>query len=345
MPWKVDWRVDVDGADMTSRMRPYLLSIEVTDRDGSAADTCSLEFDDTGGQVKLPKEGAKVEVWLNGVSVFVGTVDTARSRGSKGGGRTLPVGAKGFDSRGKVKEPLSFHLDDATLQEFLDKAAGHAGLSGISVSEGLAGITRDYWSAEGESFLHLGQRLARELGATFKIRGDRAVMKERGDGKAPSGQDLPTVVGWAGPGGNVTGWDVSPFKGRSAFRRAKVRYFDREDATFKEEEVDFELERDGPDATNAVRVPAADQAQAREVASARKRDAERDTGGGWVELDLVETAYAEADFVLTGIRPGIDGTYRIASRTHRANKNGGAVTSLDIKQPAGDAGNDERPEN
>tara|TARA_R110002020_G_scaffold266483_32_gene481467 strand:- start:11442 stop:12479 length:1038 start_codon:yes stop_codon:yes gene_type:complete len=343
MPWKVDWRVEVDGVDMTTRMRPYLTSIEVTDRDGSAGDTCSLEFDDSDGQLKLPKDGAKVEVWLNHVSVFAGTVDSVRSRGAKQGGRTLSVGAKGFDSRSKVKEPLSFHLDDDTLQAFLDKAARHAGLSGVSVSDSLAGIARDYWSAEGESFLHLGQRLARELGATFKIRGDRAVMKERGDGKAPSGTDLPTVVGLVGLGSNVINWDISPFKGRSAFRRAKVRYFDREEATFREEEVDFELERDGPDATNAVRVPAADQAQAREQAAARKRDAERDTGGGSVELDLVETAYAEADFVLIGTRPGIDGTYRISSRTHRANKNGGAVTSLDIKQPGGGAGKDEKP--
>ncbi|WP_453957670.1 hypothetical protein [Amorphus suaedae] len=69
-------------------------------------------------------------------------------------------------------------------------------------------------------------------------------------------------------------------QGAFRIRRAKVRYFNREDAAFREEEVDFELEREGPDATNLVRLPADDRDQARQVASARKRDAERDMGGG-----------------------------------------------------------------
>lgn len=322
-------------------MRPYLVSIEVTDRDGESADTCSLEFDDTEGQVKLPREGASVGVFLNAVSVFAGTVDRVRSRGAKRGGRMLSVGAKGFDSRGKVKELLTFHRDDATLGEFLGKAAQLAGLAGIMVSPGLAGIARDYWSADGESFLHLGQRLARELAATFKIRGDQAVFKERGDGSSPAGGDLPTVVGRVGPGGNVINWDVSPISSRASYRRAKVRYFDRETASFKDEEVEFDV-AEGPDVTNVGRTPVADQAQARETAQARKRDAAREGGGGSVDLDLVETAFAEADFVLVGTRPGVDGTYRIASRVHRADKNGGATTRLEIKQPAGGAGTDDR---
>ena len=103
--WKVIWKVVVDGNDMTSAMRPYLIDIEITDKDGSASDTCSLTFDDTDGQVELPKDGASVEVFLNGVSKFKGTLDSVRSSGSRGGGRTLRVTAKGFDSRGKVKQP------------------------------------------------------------------------------------------------------------------------------------------------------------------------------------------------------------------------------------------------
>ena len=55
--------------------------------------------------------------------MFSGTVDSVRSSGSRGGGRTLKVTAKGFDSRGKVKEAQGFHKDDATLQDFLDQAA------------------------------------------------------------------------------------------------------------------------------------------------------------------------------------------------------------------------------
>lgn len=66
MPWTVDWRVIVDGSDVSVNMRPYLLDIEVTDKDGTASDTCSLTFDDTDGQVMLLKNGAKVRIFLQG---------------------------------------------------------------------------------------------------------------------------------------------------------------------------------------------------------------------------------------------------------------------------------------
>src|SRR5690606_7308094 len=102
--WKVDWRVIVDGQDMTSGMRPYLTAISVTDKAGASSDAASLTFDDSGGQVRLPQDGASVKVYLNGVQVFDGKVDSVRSSGSRGGGRTLAVTAKGFDAKGKVKD-------------------------------------------------------------------------------------------------------------------------------------------------------------------------------------------------------------------------------------------------
>lgn len=53
-------------------------------------------------------------------------------------------------------------------------------------------------------------------------------------------------------------------------------------------------------------------------------------------------AQAEAPFVFSGARAGVDGTYRISSRTHRADRGGGSITELQIKQPEGGAGKDTR---
>ncbi|PRD40864.1 late control D family protein [Phyllobacterium phragmitis] len=340
MPWKVSWEVWVDGLNVSAKMRPYLIDIEIMDKDGSASDTCSLTLDDTDGQVRLPKDGAFVEVWLQGVLKFSGTVDSVRSSGSRGGGRTLKVSAKGFDSRGKVKEPLSFHKDDASLKDFLAAAGSKAGIAAIEIDPAFASIQRDYWSAEGESLIHLGQRLAREIGGTFKIRGDKAVLAKRGQGQAPGGAALPVVIGTVG--GNLISWDISPFRGRRSFTKAKVRYFDRKSASFKTEEVEYELDRDLPESTNAVRATVKDEAQARQVGDARKREAEREGGEGNVELDLAVDAQAEASFILTGARPGVDGTYRIASVRHRADRSGGSTTSLEVKQPSAGAGKDSR---
>lgn len=77
----------------------------------------------TDGAVDLDMEEKPIEVLLKGFSVFSGTVETARSQGSRGGGRLVPVTAKGFNTCGPAKEAQAFHLDDATLADFLNEAA------------------------------------------------------------------------------------------------------------------------------------------------------------------------------------------------------------------------------
>lgn len=336
MPWTVVWKVEVNGQDMTAAMKPFLTDITVTDKAGESSDTCSLTFDDTDAQIRLPAEGSSVRVSLQGVQVFQGIVDKVRSSGARGGGRTLSVQAKGMDSRGKVKEPVQLHQDDGSVGDFLKKLGGVAGYS-VKVDGALGAIVRTYLAADGESFLHVGQRLARELGGTFKIRGTEAVLAKRGEDAG-----LPAIAGRVGEGGNVVSWNIAPFNGRPAFTKAKVQWFDRETAAFKEKEVGIDLGRALPEAVNLIRSKAADEGQAKDITDARKREAEREGGEGSVELDLEPEAQAEGKFTLTGARPGIDGTYRIESVSHKATRSGGSTTSLTLKQPQGNAGKDTR---
>ena len=340
MPWTVDWQVEVDGISATDAMRPFLQDITVTDKDGTASDTCALVLDDRDAQLRLPRQGARVAVLLEGVRVFTGIVDGVRSQGKRGEGRTLRIGAKGFDSRGKATEPQRFHADDASLDDFLGRAARQAGLT-LKVDPAFAGIVRDYWSAETESVIHLGHRLARELGGTFKVRGTQAVLAQRG-----ADLGLPTieaVVGDQERPGNVIGWDIEPLEGRRVFTRARTSYFDRAAAAVKHEDVSFDANDGRPEATNLVRSSAHDASQARGIGEARKTESEREAGTGTLELDLAPEAQAEGLVRLKGARAGVDGTYRMAGVTHKANRSTGALTNLDVKQPGGGAGKDERP--
>lgn len=340
MAWKVDWRVLVDGQDMTAAMRPYLISVSISDKDGTAGDTCQLQFDNAGGQIRMPQDGSKVKVYVEGVLKFDGTVDSVRSSGSRSGGRLLSVGAKGFDANGKVKQPQSFHMDDASLQEFLGKAAQSAGLSGIQIDPAFADMVRDYWSADGESFLHLGQKLERELGGIFKIRGDQAVLAKRGTGMAPGGGSLPVVIGRCGEGGNVISWDIEPISMRDRFKKSVVRYFDRPSASFKSSEVETGDDRAQVDRESLTN--AADEDQAKAIGEGRKTDSKRDGGGGSVQLDLAIEAQPGATFILQGADPGTDGAYRIASVGLKVDRGGGSTTSLELKEPGEGAGTDER---
>lgn len=319
MNWKVGWTVLIGGMNLTSVWRNYLISITVRDEAGVSGDACSLVADDSFGQLRLPQGGEAVIVMLSGVKVFEGVVDVPRSKGSRSGGCILAINATGFDTAGKAKEPLAFHIDDATLKDFLTKAAELAEFE-ITVDEDLGAIEKDYWAADNESFLALGERLARQFGATFKLRGKKAVFAKKGAAAMIPVLAMPS---------NLLDWEIAPRDPRKLFKAGRARYFNRKSGEIEEIEVDFEAPT--AEAKNVVRPALGDEAEAEATLDARKRESEREAGGGAVTLTMAPAAFAEGLCMVAGTRPGIDGTYRIESVEHRADRNGGATTRLTLK--------------
>lgn len=335
--WQVDWKVVVGGNDVTAAWRPVLLSISINDQAGETSDSCELQIDDSGGQVRLPSKRSPVAVSLNGSAVFSGFVEKVSSNGSRDGGRTLNVSAKSMDSGSKVKEPQNFHMDDADLGTFLGELADRAGLS-LKVDDELAAYRQDYWAADGESLIAMGQRIARKFGGTFKIRGDQAVLAKRGAGAAPGGKALSTIEAIAGR--NLIDWSISPREPRRQFASGQARWFDRGKAAIQTVDLDFGIA--DAFAGNVLRPTLADADEAEAVLDARKRESEWEGGKGSVNLDLALGAAVEGSCRVIGTRPGVDGTYVIASVKHSANREGGAKTALELKQPGSGAGTDGR---
>lgn len=340
MPWKVDWKVEIEGEDRSETMGKYLISIEVEEGEGSEADKASLCFDDTAGQLKLPKKGQKVRIWLNDVEVFSGVLDDPEWSIARGSGRQLTVSAKGFDSRSKIKEPLNFHMDNATLKEFLTEAGKRADIDEIVIDPAFADIWRDFWSADDESFLHLGNRLAPEVGGTFKVKNRKAALAKRGGGKTPGGADMPVIL--VDCAKTTTTLRVKPGVGRSDYSSTRIRYFDRKEAKWKEEDIEIKTGEDAPKARDVVRFPKADREQAKLVGKGRKAAADRERGSGSATIDLDPTARVEGTARVVNAREGIDGDYRIRTAKHRANRSGGGTTDITIGEPGEGVGKDER---
>ncbi|KZM49927.1 late control D family protein, partial [Labrenzia sp. OB1] len=303
-----------------------------------SSDSCSLRMDDTGGAIRLPQPGGSVLVRLNGVQVFAGIIDSVKSSGSRSSGRSLSVSAKGFDVSGKAKEPQRIHQDEGTVGGFLKTVAKKAGFD-MKIDPALGNIVRDYIAADGESLLHLGEKLARELGGTFKLRENIAVLAKHG---GEFGLPLITGLFNTGGSGDLISWDIEPVSTRPVFKEIAVPYFDRK----KGLPMDFRTESGAAGekarAVNLVRSIARDENHAREIAEGRKQQIEREGGKGRVTLNLTPEAQAEALFQLRGTRAGVDGTYRIVGVTHKASRSGGATTDLDLQQPQDGAGTDGR---
>lgn len=332
--------VIVGGVDVTANFLPVLISLSVADNAGASSDTASLELDDRGGQLIMPEPGAPVVIKLgwehSGVgTVFEGVVDEVRAKGGRGG-RTVSVSAKGMDTRAKAKQGQRRHFDNETIESAMQEAGRFAGIS-VKVDPSIASIVRPYLALDDESFVAFGERMARELGGTFKIVGDKAILAKRNGGTNPSGTVLPTVA--AAWGDNLHEYDISPILGRPVEKQTLSRWFDPKAAEWLQEVA--ETGTAGGITTKPARFAEPDMARAKEQAASDAAESDRKSGEGSVTIEGNINAQPEGICVVSGCRPGADGRYRIDSVKHDYSR-GGFITSLELGQPKGAAGKDSR---
>lgn len=343
MARKTNCTISIDGREVSSAILPLLHSLSINDKAGSSTDTIDMTLDDTDGQIIFPRDGVRIEVRLGDENAaaaltYRGIVDEVRSTGSRSSGKLMMITGKGFDTKGRAKESRQRHWDSQTLGSVFADAARSAGVTRTKVDDALAGITRSYWAMNGESFLEFGERLACEVGATFKVSDDTAILVARSGGRSASGQTLPTVIAeW---GVNLISWDVAPVIGRTRYAKTMARWYDMKSATWKTEEV--EVGESGATAELTDRFSAADAAQAKKRAESLRIESTRENGSGSIVIDGNASAQPEGQVELRGARAGIDGTYRVEAVNHDYSRSGGWTTKIDLKEPQGAAGTDTR---
>jgi phage protein D len=334
------YSVNIAGQEISATLEPILIDLSVSLRAGTTSDQASITVDDSKGRIRMPKDGDPGVVSIRGVEVFRGTVNDVSSKGDRGGGRTLAIGLNGMDTKGKAKEQKLKHWDQAPVKKILEDAGKAAGVNDVRVDPEIGSQTIEYLLQHQESFIHLGQRLSVMLGGTFKIMGDRAIFVKRGAATSASGQPLVPVIARWGEGGNLLGWDITPIIGRARHKTAKVRHYDKKKAEWQQETSDSDDQ--GAVAAHTARYGAANKDEAKSRAKSDSASADRERGGGSIEILGNERAQPEAKVTIVGARPGIDGTYTIDGVIHKVSRGGGFDTSLQLKQPGGGAGTDTR---
>lgn len=331
----------VDGVNVTDRISPLLISLSVSDRAGVTSDSATIELDDTNGRAILPSDRAAVSIKLgwdgDGVAeIFRGTIDgSPRADGSRSG-RTISITAKSMDVRGKAKQGQRRHFDDETIEKALQETGREAGIT-VTVHPDLASILREYIGLDDESFAEFGERIAGEVGGTFKIVGDRATLTKRNGGVNAAGVALATVQAiW---GENLHDYSITPIAGRRLEKSVRTRWYDPKAAEYKT--TDAETGTEGATTTYYDIFDAADESSSQHRASALAAELDRESGKGTVTIEGNIGAQPEGSCVVARCRPGIDGTYRIEGVTHDYSRSGW-ITRLELGQPKGEAGKDDR---
>lgn len=330
------FNVTVAGTNITTALSPVLLGMQISDKVGTHTDNADLEIDDTNGQIILPQTGAPVSIALGwddeGLRVvFEGTVDEVKSSGNRGSGRRLRITAKGMDTTKKPKEGQQRHWDDTTVETIIRDAAQHAGITDIQIDPSLSGLARTYFEMRDESFVAMGERLAREIGGNFRVAGNRVILSRRNG-------DYQALVR-AAWGENLHSWDISTKLGRPQFSQVRARWYDMAAAAWQTVERATGLD---VDAIFPARFSKPDDAESTQQNDSDAATAARDAGEGNVVIEGNTSAIPDGLCIVSGTRAGVDGAYRIEAVTHNLTRQGGFVTTLELKQPQGGAGNDTR---
>ena len=131
------YKVVIDGTDITNNIKPRLMNLTLTDNRGFDADQVELQLDDSDGLLTMPRRGATMRVWLGWkgsplIDKGSFTVDELEHAGAPD---TLTITGRSVDFRESlnVKKERSFH--GKKLSEVIDTIAkNHVLLSVLSTS-------------------------------------------------------------------------------------------------------------------------------------------------------------------------------------------------------------------
>lgn len=334
-------RVLVSGNDVTSRFQPLLIDVKVSKKEKASSHTATITVADPDGVVFMPSDGDPMQIFLGQSTadaglVFEGTVNDVTSKGAKGSGRTLSIGATSADQKGKVKQQQTKHKDAASFKDVATEWGKEAGLE-VQVIGELASVQRPYWSIMRESFQSWGQRIAQDLGASFQIVGKRAFFSPMNDGQSASGQKLTPVNATVGV--NLINWSISPTLARPQYGKITTSYYDRKSGEWKTKTENVENATSQATLSLLESAPSADRGQ--RTAKGKAKKSEREKGSGSVTILGDHAAEPGAECIVSGARPGVDNTYIIESVEHTFSDDG-FETTLNIKLPSAKGGKDTR---
>lgn len=195
-----DWRVTMDGKDLSDRLRPRLVSLSISEKRGDEADQLDIVLNDTDGQLGIPTEGAVLHVqlgWRQGRDVTVGLIDKGSFKvddvSHSGPPDQITIRARAADFTSQIRNRHQQSWKHTTLGAVLKDVAGRNGLT-LKVAADLASIALPSISQSRESDIAFLRRLGRENDAVATIKDKRLIFARKGAGTATSGKVLPTLT-------------------------------------------------------------------------------------------------------------------------------------------------------
>jgi hypothetical protein len=332
-------KIDVDGKDITNRLEPYLISVQIKD---GATWQAILELDDRDGRLDIPPINKPQSLQINlgwtsekMVRVFNGQIiEVEHGFGRKAGGRRMFVHGSGLDQSGMIKSPIRDSIGEGagpgqsqgstniSFAEAAQKFVAHAGLT-ISIGPSFQNIVRDYWSINNESPMQWLSHHGSDLGAWWRVEDNNVVFYGVKDFTKPT-----ILARW---GDNMIGWKIHPYAARSSWSGSSQQYFEDRTGKWLDVVKKFGLRLPWGAATGVYGLPVpAPNAQIGNQQNQGAMDANWMKGHGRIIINGEPQASWGGKAQVIGARPGVDGIYYIETADHSWSRQG-YVTTLEVR--------------
>lgn len=323
-----DWRVTLDGKDLSDKMRPRLVSITLSEKRGDEADQLDIVLDDSDGQLALPSAGAllKFELgWKQGRDVAIGLIDKGSFKVDdikhSGPADILTLRARAADFTSNIRNRRECSWKNTTLGAVLQDIAGRNALT-LRVSADLAAIAVPALSQSRESDVAFVRRLGRRHDALATYKDKNLIFARKGAGVTTSGQALPSLT-IPRRENDTHAWSRQT---RDEQKGVTASWHDKKAAKRQKFTVGQE------DGAKRLRKVYSSEEEAKRAAIAERDRSKRSPATLDINLSLGRAnAYPDQRVTVSGYKPEIDATtWLIAEATHRLD-NSGFNTSLKME--------------
>jgi hypothetical protein len=189
------FRLIADDADVTAAIAKRLVKLSLTDKKGMEADELSIEIEDGGGRVALPRTGVTLSLalgWEGAALIEKGTFEVDEVSHS-GPPDTITITARAADFRGALKDQREASYHDTSLGAILETVAARNDLA-PAIHADLAQTAVAHLDQTNESDANLITRLGKDYGALATIKAGRLLFVPEGKGVSASGRVLGTTT-------------------------------------------------------------------------------------------------------------------------------------------------------
>ncbi|OYW56767.1 MAG: hypothetical protein B7Y80_01410 [Hyphomicrobium sp. 32-62-53] len=317
--------ITVDGQPASNLFWQRLISVTVTDKEGSASDTIDVSLNaGMPPDLALPRRGAIITCQMG--PSLADLADFGTFTADDVTLHILPykiqVQGKAADMRAGLKEHKSRHFDDETFGGVVQKMASENGLSAQIDPEIAAFAGREgYFVQESESNLHWIERQARKLNGLFTIKNGKLIVAKKGSGMSAGGGAMGALI--ITPGMIVEGTGSVTFAEREGHKTVRAAYHDPADGKRKYEEAEANPEAE---AGYTLRHDHTTKDAAKRAAESRAKELQRQAETTSVTIIGNTAARGGAPMSYADVHPEVDGQkFIIETAAHTFSKGGYTV--------------------